>query len=280
MKHVREPLPDVRLLRPEVSATLAAVVETATAKDLGARYVDDRELIRDLEGVLALEASRSGTADGEVTAVLDTLPPDVLRRVPLAVRRRRSVLAAVAVGIVAAVAAVVLLTLGASPDHGRARRTPPTRLEAVTVCSSCAFAYNPDGIGGNTTQDNGEAHLAVDGNPNTGWSTENYYTGQLGKPGVGIYVAAPGEVAARQLVVVTSTHGFDATIYGSRGRPDASRFGASGWVRLASEADTASTQKFRLAGGGDHSYRYYLVWITRLPPNRDYAVIDAIRLYR
>ena len=34
MKHVRDELPDVRVLRPDCSATLASVVETATAKDL------------------------------------------------------------------------------------------------------------------------------------------------------------------------------------------------------------------------------------------------------
>ena len=35
MKHVREPLPDVQRLRPEISAALAAVVERATAKETG-----------------------------------------------------------------------------------------------------------------------------------------------------------------------------------------------------------------------------------------------------
>src|SRR6201994_190464 len=38
MKHVREEVPDVRLVRPEISAALAAVVETATAKRESDRY--------------------------------------------------------------------------------------------------------------------------------------------------------------------------------------------------------------------------------------------------
>src|SRR5215475_14304640 len=45
MKHVREPLPDVQELRPEVSATLAAVVDRATAKDLERRYGSDEEMV-------------------------------------------------------------------------------------------------------------------------------------------------------------------------------------------------------------------------------------------
>src|SRR5512142_381293 len=65
MKHVREELPDVQALRPEVSASLAAVVDRATAKDLHERYRSDEELIADLESVLALEAARTGSATGE-----------------------------------------------------------------------------------------------------------------------------------------------------------------------------------------------------------------------
>src|SRR6476620_9808341 len=60
MKHVREELPDVQIRRPEVSAALAAVLDRATAKDLGRRYPDARSLIADLEEVLAIETARHG----------------------------------------------------------------------------------------------------------------------------------------------------------------------------------------------------------------------------
>src|SRR5947208_4619040 len=74
MKHVREALPDVQRLRPEVSSALASVLDRATAKDLDQRYADDLELIADLEDVLAIETARAGGATGEATAVLRTLP--------------------------------------------------------------------------------------------------------------------------------------------------------------------------------------------------------------
>jgi len=48
MKHVREPLPDVRHSRPELSALLAAVLERATAKDAGIRYASADELVHEL----------------------------------------------------------------------------------------------------------------------------------------------------------------------------------------------------------------------------------------
>src|SRR5215212_330399 len=59
MKHVREELPDVQLRRPEVSAGVAAVLDRMTAKDLAQRYQTDRELIADLEEVLAIETARA-----------------------------------------------------------------------------------------------------------------------------------------------------------------------------------------------------------------------------
>src|SRR5690242_9726344 len=88
MKHVREILPDVQAKRPEVSAALAAVVDTATAKRQEDRYANDVEMIADLEDVLAIETARAGSATGEVTAVLRTLPSRTQRRVPFRVRHR------------------------------------------------------------------------------------------------------------------------------------------------------------------------------------------------
>src|SRR5512142_2992817 len=86
MKHVREQLPDVQYKRPEVSAALASVVDTATAKRVEDRYADDAELIADLEDVLAIETARAGSATGEATSVLRTLPATAQRRVPFRVR--------------------------------------------------------------------------------------------------------------------------------------------------------------------------------------------------
>src|SRR3954449_10933858 len=86
MKHVREELPDVQTLRPEVSAALAAVVDRATAKNLDRRYLDAGSLVADLEDVLAIETARAGGATGEATTVLRTPPGPKRRRLPLRVR--------------------------------------------------------------------------------------------------------------------------------------------------------------------------------------------------
>ncbi len=129
MQHVRETMPDVRLQRPEVSAALAAVIERATAKDLSQRYADDGEMIADLESALALETNRAGSADGQVTAVLDTLPPQTRRRVPFTVRHRSrsfAVLAMVAALVAAGVIVAIVLgghsgPAGKGSDGGNTR---------------------------------------------------------------------------------------------------------------------------------------------------------------
>src|SRR5450755_2259631 len=117
MKHVREVLPDVQAKRPEVSAALAAVVDRATAKRQEDRYADDAELIADLEDVLAIETARAGSATGEVTTVLRTLPSSTQRRVPFRLRHP-------AVALLAVVVVVALVGGGAARLTTRTHHRP------------------------------------------------------------------------------------------------------------------------------------------------------------
>jgi serine/threonine protein kinase len=280
MKHVREALPDVRSRRPEVSAALAAVVETATAKRLEDRYADDAELIADLEDVLAIETARAGSVTGEVTSVLRTLPSGTQRRVPFPVRHRAAM--AVLGAIVAVVAIGLAIWLGTRAHHGTGSvdQPPPSRgLSQVSLCQNCATAYNPDGLSGDISQNNSQSGLAIDGNLNTAWTTEQYYSGQLGKPGVGLYVNASPGTTAKKLVIDTVTPGFAATIYASNHTPSATNFGASGWVSVGSAGSVARRQSITLSSGSTR-YRYFLVWITKLPPNSESVSLNEISLYR
>lgn len=276
MKHVRESVPDVRRLRPEVSAALAAVIERATAKELSERYADDAELISDLEDTLTLETNRAGEADGQVTAVLDSLPPETREHVPVSIRHRRGAyvvsLLALAV-IVAAVVALVLHAHSGGPRNGGGGGRP------TPVALGSASAYNPYGLGGIVTQDNAEAPNAIDGNAATAWYTETYYTYSLQKPGVGIYVTPKLATAASRLTVVTKTPGWNATIYANYSQPDPAHFHASHWVAVGSATNVRATQRFTLNTGG-HRYRHYLLWITRLPPKGQFVAVNEVRLYR
>src|SRR3954466_2472280 len=112
MKHVRDPLPDVQALRPDMSAALAAIVERSTAKERRNRYADAGEMVDDLEQALGIEASRAGTTNGEATSVLRALPPDAKNVAPQRLRRPRPIWVGIVTMLLAAaaVAAVLLLT--------------------------------------------------------------------------------------------------------------------------------------------------------------------------
>jgi beta-lactam-binding protein with PASTA domain len=71
LKHVSQPVPSLRKLRPDVSPQLEAVVMKALAKDAGDRYPDAESFIRDLE---AVRSAPAGAADSGSTAAFAPVP--------------------------------------------------------------------------------------------------------------------------------------------------------------------------------------------------------------
>jgi serine/threonine-protein kinase len=278
MMHVRDEIPDVRSRRPEVSAVLAAIIDKATAKSVKDRYQDDQALIADLEDALTVETGRAGSVTGEVTTVLKTLPTRLRHRVPYRIRHRTrtEVYRALLVVVVIAVALFVFLSAhsGAPPTN----QAGPNGAQLVTPKG--ATAYNPDGLDGQTAQNNSTAGLAVDGDPNTAWTTEHYFSGTLApKPGVGIYVdAAPGTTASK-LVLDTTTPGYLVMIYGSNTTPNPTSFMASNWIPVSSSQAVVSGRAITLSSAS-RKYSYFLVWITKLPPGSNFAAVNEILLYR
>src|SRR6476661_6508533 len=116
MRHVREAIPDVQLLRPEASAATAAVVERAVAKDLSQRYPDAGSMVSELEEVLAIEASRAGQATGEATSVLRTLPGGTRRRLPW--RLRHPARWAASIALLAAIIAIAIIAAAQQAHKG------------------------------------------------------------------------------------------------------------------------------------------------------------------
>ncbi len=280
MKHVREELPDVQTKRPEVSSALAAIVDTATAKRVEDRYADDAELIADLEDVLAIETARAGSATGEVTNVLRTLPSQTARRVPFRVLHR--VRAVVLVLVVLALIGGGIAWVATRTHHGTPKlAAPPPSPHLTAIRLGGARDYNPDALSGPKTQNPADDGLAVDGNLNTAWPTEHYYTGKLGKPGVGLYVDAVKPVQAREIEIYTQSPGWSVQIWGSNSPPDPAAFttGPGGWTQLAQLGSVKRQQPIRL-DTPKTGYRYYLVWITSLPPAQMIAYINEVVLYQ
>ena len=278
MKHVREQLPDVQSRRPEVSAALAAVLETATAKRIEDRYADDAELIADLEDVLAIDTARAGSATGEVTSVLRTLPQVTQRRVPFKVRHRVVTVGLLLLALAGVAAAAVFLIPRTHHGEAKLSQPPPApRSSEVLVKQNAAHDYNPYGLNGDKTQNPNLVGLAIDGNPNTAWQTQQYYSGSLQKPGVGLWVDASPGVAAKYAVIDTETPGWPVQIYASNTTPNPDTF--SGWTLVGSASSVHSTQKLALSVGSTR-YRYYLVWIKALPAGHNSVAVNEIALYQ
>ena len=288
MRHVREDFPDVREHRPEVSASLARVLDRMTAKDLGERYRDAATVIRELEEVLALEAARRGQSTGEATSVLRTLPEPTRRRLPLRLRWRPPLVASILAGLLAAaVMAVGAKELADRTQRGTGAGTieEPPGTEIVSVRRTSGVAYDPYG---DDAEHDAEAARAVDREPQTYWSTETYRDGKLAnaqgdKDGVGIYVDARPGVEAVSLTIQTAEPGWRAEIYAANRIPARverdQTLQAAGWRRLAQGTVTRREQSFRLDTGG-RAYRFYLVWVTQLPPGEQRVEIDEIALAR
>lgn len=279
MKHVRESVPDVRSLRPEVSPALAEVVARATAKQLTSRYASAEAMVAGLEHALQAGPGLGATTapSPPATSGLPQPPQPPQPPPPRRPRRPRAAASATAAVLALAVAAVAALVLSGhrGPGRGgqRAAATP------IALCRTCANAYNPDSISGGPAQNNSLADLAVDGKLTTGWPTQTYYDGTLGKPGVGIYVYTSSPSLARTLRLATATPGFQAKIYATDRTPDPNSFAASGWTGLTRTVTVKRFQGFALDTRG-RRFRYYLVWITRLPPSREYAEVNEVYLYR
>lgn len=285
MRHVREEVPDVQQRRPGISAATAAVVERACAKDLESRYSDVEAMIADLEEALAIEAAKRGSTEGEVTSVLRTLPAPARRRLPWRMRHPWRWVASLAL-LGAGIAAAVIFAYG-NAEKGTGI-VPNVKagggLVPVRLGQQAAHDYNPFGT---DEEDPAGVGNIIDGEVATTWSTEHYVERTLSpKPGTGVYLdAAPG-VGARAVEVQTPTPGLKMAIYGSNRFDSNLPYGdetplhARGWT-LLSPPVTISGQRKRIAlQSSQRLYRYYLLWITRLPPESESAEIAEVTLLK
>jgi serine/threonine-protein kinase len=189
-------------------------------------------------------------------------------------RRPLPIVAVIALIGAAAALGVVLLKEGVDrtqrgTGQGTVKPEPGTRV--VSVKRTSAQDFDP---AGDDEEHSGEAPLAVDKEPGTDWTTEGYSGGQLGKDGVGIYVDAEPGVDARSIAIDTSDPGWEAEIRVADGNSPPKAI--DGWEKVAGGTVDAKRKRFRLPGD---RHRYYLVWITGLPPGEERVKIAEITLF-
>ncbi len=259
MKHVNEPMPNVQVARPEVSAVLAAVIERSTQKDPKDRYADMNTMLRDLEGALDVEVSRAGGAHGEATAVIESLP-DRRRLLP----GRKVSIAGVLLVLAAAGVALLIASLTGGKDK-KADAGPGAPPSGAEVELTSAQDFDPDG---DQTELPDLVDQAIDGDPQgTAWFGEHYDTELFGglKEGVGIFAELEEPTTARQLVVRSPEGGFSAEVYAATGDPPSDLGGWEGPIGEVTEAGT--TAEIALDASGE--YQHILLWFTQLGPSSD-----------
>jgi serine/threonine-protein kinase len=274
MKHVNEPLPDVLVERPDVSAAVASVIDRATTKDPRDRYGSVGEMVRDLEATLEVEAARGGGTTGEATTVLDSVPKSK-RRLGGGRRISGAGIAMALLGIGLIVAALIfggdrLENLGDGDEPGGAE---------VRLDEGAAQEFDPTPGDGRET---GTEQLAVDGNPTgSAWETEHYDTEDFGgiKDGVGLIVAVQGgPVTATEMDIRAATGGWDAEIYATEGDPPSDL--AAWGPPVGTVTGGGTRESIPLDSGPATSF---LIWITKPPesgeqPGRFQMQISDVRV--
>jgi serine/threonine-protein kinase len=263
LRHVNEPAPSVRVLRPDVPARLDAALQRAMAKDPHERFGSMGEFVSELEACLDELGSE---ADEEATIIVPP-PPGGRQRVPSRGRRRRSLLVAALLVALAAAAAGIVVFLAHDRDGGGTASAgkPPASAAAIQLRGIGAWDPPP----GDGQEHDSEVGRATDGDAATFWRTEHYNSQQFGglKDGVGLVLDAGQAVQPARLVVETDTPGFTAEV-----KAGASPTGPFSPVSGRSTVNGTTTFSLNVTS----PQRYFVLWITELPPGGE-AHVNEVR---
>ncbi|HEX4531763.1 MAG TPA: protein kinase [Acidimicrobiia bacterium] len=287
--------PAIRVERPEVSQALDDVIHRCLARQPEARF-GSAAAVRDaldrarLDPTGSLPSPVAPAPVGPARPAPRPAPPPAHtgptspQPVPLPPpaappRRRRRLgwlwaLLVVLVAIGGGVLAYVLVSDGGSSTgaNGGAGPAPPAASKVVLTPT----AFDPLGDG---TENPDLVNNAVDGNPTTSWTTEQYDNFPDGaKNGVGLAFALSEGVDVNKVFVETQQHGWGASIYVSDKSPsELKTLGDWGEAR-AHGSDLDPTHTFDLGGIKANSV---LLWLTQLPAGQNgkhYVDVSEVRV--
>ena len=232
-----------RTVRPDVPRALDRVLARALDPDPERRFPDARAFAGALaRSVETVDASDEGRATSLFTWI----------GVPLVVAG--IAIASIALGLwMGKLEVGGPLGIRAAPDEPAAVEIPPVLIRPASI-----GVIDPFGDGYELSSN---AELADDGDLQTAWRSENYFDGELGKPGLGLLLdlGARHEVLGVRLWTPHPGFRFRLAVGDD---PDALIDEAGG------EVTSSSLSRVPLRGAG----RYVLVWITSVVP-----VDDGIR---
>ena len=256
MKHINEPPPNLLERRPDVPMRLALAVDRALAKDPTERFGSMGEFAQELQACL----SELDSPDSAQTAIVRAPVVRASQKRHVQARNRLPLWLAICGVILAAVIVGALLALRDSGGN-----TGGSAVGTKRVALTALSGYDPEGSG---VEHDDVARLATDGITSTAWDTEHYSSQEFGglKTGVGLLVDAGQATALKRLTVVTDTPGFTAVVKAGNS--------SSGPFADVSASRTVNGQTtFALHG---QAARYYVLWLTLLPPGNDHADVNEV----
>ncbi len=257
MKHINEPPPSLLERRPDAPARLAVAVDRALAKDPAERFASMAEFASELEACL----SELDAPDSAATAIVRA--PVVRASKPRHSRTRsRLPLWFAILGVI--LAAVVVGAVLALRDSGGKASGGPTATKPVPLTALSGYDPPP----GSGVEHDGDARYATDGDASTAWDTEHYDSQQFGglKKGVGLLVDAGRPTALKQLTVATDTPGYTAQV----------RAGSTSSGPFANVSSSRTVNRLTTFTLDGRTARYYVLWITLLPPDADHADVNEV----
>ncbi|HEY2310299.1 MAG TPA: serine/threonine-protein kinase, partial [Gaiellaceae bacterium] len=270
LRHVNEAPPDLRERRSDVSPRLAAAVDRALAKDPARRFPSMDAFAKELRACLAeLDGTAAVPPPPQDDAALTMVTPPV--RAPARpparrrARRRRPIVLYVLLALVVAGAAfAAVFLLGGSSHHGGGPGGSTGSTGASVQLTGVGDAYSAPG---HPDAHADTASAATDGSASTSWMTQTYGDQAFGGllTGLGLVLDAGSSVKLAHVTVTTPTPGFTAEI----------RVGDSpnGPFSVDSSSQTVTSRTtFDLQG---KSGRYYVVWITELPPGNSAEISEV-----
>ena len=260
MKHVNEPPPNLLEVRKDVPLRVAAAVDRALEKDPSARFPTMDAFAAELEASLAALDS-PGDVDAGDTIVAGK------PAVPAARRPRKRVsrwaVGSIGLGVLALVAVIVGL-VALRGIHGVDLGGSPA--EAARIHLAGVGSWDPFGDDGQ--EHSSAAPRATDRSRATYWNTEHYNS--FTKPGVGLVLDAGHGVKPHGITIVTDTPGFTAEIKAGND------IGGSDFHTVSKSGAQTISGTTMLELGLHSPQRYFVIWITKLPPGSATAEINEV----
>ena len=231
-----------RTVRPDVPRALDRVLARALDPDPERRFPDARAFAGALARSVETETV-DASDEGRATSLFNWIG------VPLVVAG--IAIASIALGLwMGKLEVGGPLGIRAAPDEPGAVEIPPVLIRPASV-----GVIDPFGDGYELSSN---AELADDGDLQTAWRSENYFDGELGKPGLGLLLDLGARHEVLGLRLWTPHPGFRFRL-AVGDDPDALIDEAGG------EVTSTSLSRVPLRGAG----RYVLVWITSVVPVDD-----------